>query len=134
MSIIAVTVASGNVGGGLGRAATMAVAEVVGGEIRSWDEYEVRWDLSHPQAGSGLLQIGEKPTDGGGDHRAPGHGGHHARIISFLREHHVDAVVAGHMGPPMAHSLERLGLTVVTGATGDARTAVLAVAGLLDEN
>ena len=106
--IIAVNIDGDVVGGGLGRAQTIAVAEVKDGQIVSWQEEPVRWDLAHEQVESGAVTGGS----------------HHARIVSFLREHKVDVVVAGHVGPPMMHTLELLGVRVVT-TTGSARQAVL---------
>ncbi|MFN8196065.1 MAG: NifB/NifX family molybdenum-iron cluster-binding protein [Nocardioidaceae bacterium] len=107
--IVCVPVAPNDeVGHGWGRAARVAVTEVSGGELVSWDEYDVRWDELH---------------DAGGE------GSHHARIVRFLKDHAVEAVVAGHMGPPMHHTLDKLGVAVHTGAVGDARDAVLAAVG-----
>ncbi|MDX5318020.1 MAG: hypothetical protein LPK38_01470, partial [Actinomycetes bacterium] len=72
--------AAGNVGGGLGRAARVAVARVEDGDITSWDEHEVAWDRLHDEG-----------TEGS----------HHARIVTFLREHHVNVVVAKGIGEGM---------------------------------
>jgi len=106
--IIAVNIDGDVVGGGLGRAQTMAIAEVKDGQIASWQEESVRWDIAHEQVESGAVTGGS----------------HHARIVKFLREHKVEAVIAGHVGPPMMHTLELLGVRVVI-ATGSARQAVL---------
>ena len=95
----------GSVGGGWGRAARVAVARVDGGRIVGWTEVDVRWDALHDEG-----------TEGG----------HHARIARFLIDQGVQVVVAGHMGPPMATMLERMGIAVHLDATGDARSAVLA--------
>jgi predicted Fe-Mo cluster-binding NifX family protein len=114
--IIAVNVVGGLVGSGLGRAATIAVADVEDSQIRSWEEYEVRWDLSHDQPAQPLT-VGTRPD--------ASHGSHHARIVSFMKEHGVQVVVTGHVGPPMAHTLDLMGITVVTGAIGDAKQAAL---------
>lgn len=96
---------AGRVGPHWGRAAKVAVAKVTGGAITSWAEYPVGWDITH-DAGS--------------------HGSHHARIVTFLREHAVEQVVAGGMGPGMVQVTARMGLRVTLGADGDARAAVLA--------
>jgi predicted Fe-Mo cluster-binding NifX family protein len=118
--IVAVNVVGQMVGGGLGRAQTMAVVDIESGRVISWQEYEVRWDLSHDQ-----IALGH--TGGPG---AVSHGSHHARIVSFLRDHAVEVVVTGHAGPPMAHTLDLKGVRLVTDVVGDARTAaVTAVAG-----
>jgi predicted Fe-Mo cluster-binding NifX family protein len=95
--------ADGQVAGGWGRANRVAVAEVAGGTIASWQEFEVGWDGLHDQG-----------TEGS----------HHARIARFLTDHGVNAVVAEHMGPPMQQMLGQMGLTVRLGASGDARQAV----------
>jgi len=87
-----------------GRAARVAIAEVTGEGIGVWQEYEVGWNALH---------------DAGTE------GSHHARVASFLKEHHVDAVLANHMGPSMAHMLERMGVKVLLGATGNAREAAI---------
>ena len=108
---IAVNVAGDEVGGGLGRAATMAVATVEDGAIASWTTVDVGWDVSHEQIDAGLAA----------------EGGHHARIVRFMREHEIRAVVAGHAGPPMVHTLGLMGIPVFS-AGGDAREAALAAA------
>jgi predicted Fe-Mo cluster-binding NifX family protein len=87
-----------------GRAPHVAVARVRAGEIVEWAEHAVRWDVLH-----------DTGTEGS----------HHARVIRFLRENDVTAVVASHMGPPMVTSITKLGLDLHLGATGDARQAVL---------
>jgi predicted Fe-Mo cluster-binding NifX family protein len=90
-----------------GRAHRVAIATVGEGGIEGWQEHEVAWDELH---------------DTGSE------GSHHARVARFLREHEVDAVVARRMGPAMHNMLGKMGLTVRTGASGDARAAALAVA------
>ena len=97
----------GQVGPHWGRARRVAVAQVSGGEIASWEEYDVGWDESH---------------DG-----PEGHGAHHARIVRFVREHGVQAVVVGGMGPGMVHIMAKLGIHVWHSAAGPARDAVLRV-------
>lgn len=111
--VIAVNVVGDQVGAGWGRARTVALATVLGGRIVSWDEEDVRWDLSHDQTGEGR---------------------HHADIVRFLREHGVHAVVTGHMGPPMANTLQKLGVLPLVNATGDAREAALAGAAFVAEH
>jgi len=88
-----------------GRADWVALAEVVNGEIVSWQEVEVSWSRLH-------------------DEGTPG--SHHARVVSFLREHHVEAVVANHIGDGMVRMMDTMSLPVHLGAAGDARAAVLA--------
>lgn len=89
-----------------GRADRVAVAEVDDGEIATWLEVEVWWSRVH-------------------DEGTPG--SHHARVVTFLREHKVEAVVANHIGAGMVRTLDTMGLPVHLGATGDARAAVRAV-------
>jgi predicted Fe-Mo cluster-binding NifX family protein len=87
-----------------GRAARVAVVEVRDGDLVRWEEFEVAWDQLH--------DVGTE-------------GGHHARVARFLQEHRIEVVVAGHMGEPMVQMLDRMGLEVQLGATGDAGRAVL---------
>ena len=70
--------------------------------IDDWQEYDVSWDSLH-----------DTGTEGS----------HHARVARFLRDHHVEAVAAHHMGAPMAHMLQKMGITVRLGETGNARDA-----------
>ena len=88
-----------------GRAHFVAVAEVNNGVLGRWDVHEVDWD---------------------GLHDAGTHGSHHARVISFLREQGVEAVVAPHMGEGMARMLDSAGLPVLPASPGDAKASVLA--------
>lgn len=100
--------ADGQVDHRWGRAARVVVAEIKDGSIATWDEFVVGWDRLH-----------DETTEGG----------HHARVARFLRDHHVEAVAAGHMGEPMVHTLERLGIAVHVGVAGDARQAAIVAAG-----
>jgi len=77
-----------------GRADWVAVANVVNGEIVSWQEVEVSWSRLH-------------------DEGTPG--SHHARVVSFLRRHQVEAVVANHIGDGMVRMLDTMGLPVASG-------------------
>jgi len=86
-----------------GRAARVAIATVDAGRITAWDEHAVAWDVLH--------DVGTE-------------GGHHARVAAFLKDHGVEVVVAGHMGPPMAQMLAKMRILARTGAQGDARAAV----------
>jgi predicted Fe-Mo cluster-binding NifX family protein len=90
-----------------GRAARVAVAEVVGGKVRRWDEYDVAWGRLH-----------EEDTEGG----------HHARVARFVQEHRASVVVAYHMGDPMLQMLGQMDIGVRLGVSGDARLAVVAAA------
>jgi predicted Fe-Mo cluster-binding NifX family protein len=99
----------GEVDSGWGRAQYVAVAELDPTGVLDWHEHHVRW---------------------GEAHEASAEGSHHALIARFLREHGVSIVLAGHMGPPMQHILEKMGVTVRLCISGDARVAARAV--LLD--
>jgi predicted Fe-Mo cluster-binding NifX family protein len=86
-----------------GRAQRVAIATVVGGTIKSWQEFDVGWGTLH---------------DAGPE------GQHHARVARFLEEHGVQRVVAGHMGDGMRQMLAKMNIAVRVGATGPARQAV----------
>jgi len=88
-----------------GKADWVALADVADGEIVSWQEVEVSWSRLH-------------------DEGTPG--SHHARVVTFLRDHHVEAVVVNHMGDGMVRMLDTMSLPVHMGAAGDARAAVKA--------
>ena len=87
-----------------GRAESIAVANVVNGEIESWHEVAVSWDRLHDEGTSAQ---------------------HHARVARFLRQNHVEGVVAHHVGDGMVRMLDTMKLPLFLEATGDARTAVL---------
>lgn len=105
--IVCVNVDGDQVGGGYGRARSMAIAAVADGAVTDWNVADVRWDVLHDEGPEGS---------------------HHGRIVRFLRDNGVEVVVTGHMGPPMQNTLAKLGLRVVLGATGDARAAAVAAA------
>jgi predicted Fe-Mo cluster-binding NifX family protein len=107
MMMCAPVTSEGMIDHGWGRADRVALADVVDGEIVSWHEVEVSWSTLH-------------------DEGTPG--SHHARVVTFLRDEHVEAVVVNHMGDGMARSLATMGLPVHVGASGDARAAVLGAA------
>ena len=88
-----------------GRTDWVAVADVVDGEIVTWQEIEVSWSRLHDE--------GEP-------------GSHHARVVKFLRDHDVEAVVANHIGDGMVRMFDTMGLPAYLGAAGDARAAVQA--------
>ncbi len=89
-----------------GRADRVAIADVTASGIGDWQEFDVGWSTLHDEG-----------TEGS----------HHARVARFLLDHHVEAVVANHMGEPMVHTLRQMGLEVRLGAIGDARLAAMAV-------
>lgn len=86
-----------------GRAERVVVASLDAGRIESWEEFDVGWDVLH---------------DSGPE------GGHHARIARFLRDHSVDVVTVDHMGPPMEHMLQKMGIRVLAHVSGNARNAI----------
>jgi predicted Fe-Mo cluster-binding NifX family protein len=47
-----------------------------------------------------------------------------SRLVKFLKEHGVEAVVANHMGDGMTRMLKTMEIPVHLGAQGDARAAV----------
>ncbi|HXX38554.1 MAG TPA: NifB/NifX family molybdenum-iron cluster-binding protein [bacterium] len=97
----------GQIGPRWGRADRVAIANVQGGALAGWQEFEVGWDRLH---------------DAGTE------GAHHARVARFLLEHHVETVVAQHVGEGMLGMLRQMGLQVRLGAVGDAREAAIAAA------
>jgi|GEM_PF-1295069 len=108
--VVAIAVGEGgSVGPRWGRAQRVAVATVHGGRLCNWEETEVGWGTVREE----------------GSERA-----HHARIARFVKQHGVQLVIAHHMGKEMLAMLERMGLQVQVPASGDAREAVLAAAGL----
>jgi predicted Fe-Mo cluster-binding NifX family protein len=90
---------------GWGRTHRVAVATASGSDVSEWQEFDVDWDTLHDEGTEGA---------------------HHARVARFLIEHHIDVVVAEHMGPGMTRMLTTMGIHVSLGADGDARAAVLA--------
>jgi predicted Fe-Mo cluster-binding NifX family protein len=89
-----------------GKAPMVAVATVgADGSIQQWDTFQVGWDELH--------DLGTE-------------GSHHARIVTFLREHEVDAVVATHVGPGMQRTLTSMGLPMLLATLPDAKASVSA--------
>jgi predicted Fe-Mo cluster-binding NifX family protein len=97
----------GTMGRAWGKAGTVAVARVNGGRIEDWREHPVGWDQSH---GRGT------------------HGAHHARVVTFLREQGVEAVLAHHVGEGMRWMLGSIGITLTEGVGGDVRAAMVEAA------
>lgn len=88
-----------------GRAPRVAVAEVVDGAVVSWAEHQVDWDVLHDEGT---------------------HGAHHARVMTFLKENGVEAVVSAEMGPGMARMLDTAKIPVLLASPGDAKASILA--------
>ena len=97
--------AAGRSAGAWGRAPGVAVGRVADGALADWQVHETDWDGSH---------------DGGT------HGSHHARIVSFLKENAVEAIVVDHVGPGMVRVLESMGIPMLRATPGDAQASVLA--------
>jgi predicted Fe-Mo cluster-binding NifX family protein len=87
----------------LGQANTVAICQVSNGVVTDWTEHVVGWDATY-----GIETLGV----------------HHPRVIRFLQQQHVDAVVADHLCDVMQTTLPKLGIAVHLGVTGDARGAV----------
>ncbi|MEN0071142.1 MAG: dinitrogenase iron-molybdenum cofactor [Propionicimonas sp.] len=98
----------GRSAGAWGRAHWVAVAQVSGPRIISWNIHEVGWDELHD---SGT------------------HGSHHARVVKFLKTESIEAVVVDHVGAGMARMLDTMGIPTLPATPGDARASVLAAAG-----
>lgn len=94
----------GLAGGSWGRAPKVALATTSGGKIVDWKEFDVCWDSLHDEGTAGS---------------------HHSRVARFLVDHHVEAVVAEHMGPGMVQMVDKLRIRTSFGAHGDARTSIL---------
>lgn len=107
MKVCVPIAANGAVDPRWGRADRVAVAEVVDGEIRDWQEYDVAWSVAH---------------DAGTE------GSHHARIARFLREHAVEAVAVHHVGEGMQRMLGTMGVRVAASPSDDPRAAARAAA------
>lgn len=97
----------GNVGGGWGRANTVAIATVSDGAVTAVETIEVGWNALHDEG-----------TEGS----------HHARIVRFLRDHNVTDVVTSHMGDGMQNTLTKLGIALRLGMSGDINAVIAAVA------
>ncbi|MGC3995635.1 MAG: NifB/NifX family molybdenum-iron cluster-binding protein [Propionicimonas sp.] len=87
-----------------GRARWIGIADVRDGTVSAWEIHEVGWDASHDEGT---------------------HGSHHARIVRFLREQRIEAVVVDHMGPGMVQVMNTMGIPVLPAAPGDAQASVL---------
>ena len=108
MRIAIPTTPAGQVDQSWGRAPRVTVAQVENAAVTEWNDFDVEWDRLHD---------------------ADGEGGHHARIARFLLDHNVDRVAAAHMGPGMTVMLDRMGIPVDLGVSGDGRAVALESAG-----
>lgn len=106
--IIAIPVdPEGQVGHSWGKAPAVAVARVGAAGVEDWAEFAVEWDRLHDEGT---------------------HGSHHARVVTFLRDHEVEVVAVRHVGDGMRRMLPSMGVRLVEGVAGPARTAVVEVA------
>ena len=88
-----------------GKAHWIGVASLVNGAVTTWQVHEVAWDVSHDEGT---------------------HGSHHARIVRFLKEHAIEAVVVDHMGPGMVQVMETMRIPLLPASPGDAQASILA--------
>jgi predicted Fe-Mo cluster-binding NifX family protein len=95
----------------LGQAPLVAVCRIDDGHIEDWSEHAVEWDTTY---GVDVLGV------------------HHPRVIRFLRDNEVEAVVADQVCDSMQSVLDSLVIRLYPGLTGDARAAVVSVAPTLD--
>ena len=107
MRVCVPVTADGQVDPRWGRAETVAVAEVSGGAITSWQEHQVGWGSLHDQG-----------TEGS----------HHARIARFLRDNQIETIAVNHVGAGMERMLGTMGIRIAGGLGGDARAAAQAAA------
>ena len=108
MNVCIPVTADGQTGPGWGRAQRLAFATTSAGEITEWRELDVGWNTSHDEG-----------TEGS----------HHARVARILIDHHVELVVAEHMGPGMVRMLATMKIRTSLGAHGDARAAITTAIG-----
>ncbi|MGV8848822.1 MAG: NifB/NifX family molybdenum-iron cluster-binding protein [Propionibacteriaceae bacterium] len=87
-----------------GRAHWVAVADIADAAIAGWQVYEVSWDDLH-DAGT--------------------HGSHHARIVTFLKEQQIEAIVVDHVGEGMQRLLATMSIPMLQATPGDAKLSVL---------
>lgn len=97
--------AAGRTEGGWGRAHWVAVATVADGAVTDWQVIETNWDGLHDEGT---------------------HGAHHARMVRFLKEHAIEAVVVGHMGDGMRRVLGTMQIPILPAQVGDAKASVVA--------
>ncbi len=105
MIIATPVTADGQSAAAWGKAHWIGVASVEDGAVTDWQVHEVGWDVSHDEGT---------------------HGSHHARIVLFLKEQGIEAVVVDHMGPGMVRVMETMGIPLLPASPGDAKASVLA--------
>ena len=103
---------SGQSAAAWGKAHWIGVASLQDGAVTTWQVHEVGWDVSHDEGT---------------------HGSHHARIVRFLKEQDIGAVVVDHMGPGMVQVMQTMRIPVLPASPGDAQAsevAAVAAAGI----
>lgn len=95
----------GNSAHAWGKAHWIGVAEVTDGAITAWEIHEVGWDVLHDEG-----------TEGS----------HHARVVRFLQDQGIAAVVVDHVGAGMFRMLTTMGIPILQASLGDAQTSILA--------
>ncbi|HIW28740.1 MAG TPA: hypothetical protein H9987_01840 [Candidatus Luteococcus avicola] len=115
---------------GLGRAPRVALLDVEDGVVTGQEIVETQWDVLHGDHGNAHGH--EHAACEHGHHNHPGEGAHHARIVTFLRDNKVEAVMAAHAGPPMVNTLSKMGLPFLTGQ-GDAAQLAVEAARIVSE-
>ena len=93
----------GTIGGGWGRASTVAIAKVVNGVVTDYRVEDVGWGALH-----------DTGTEGS----------HHARIVRFLNENGATVVATGHMGDGMQNTLGKMGVKVYLEVSGEAKAVL----------
>ncbi len=96
--------AEGHSAAAWGRAHWVAVAEVSEDALTGWQVHEVSWDDLH-DAGT--------------------HGAHHARVVTFLKEQGIEAIVVDHVGEGMQRMLATMSIPMLPASVGDAKLSVL---------
>ncbi len=95
--------ADGTIHDRLGKANTVAICKLEDGQVSDWTEHVVEWDTTY---GVDVMGV------------------HHPRIMRFMQDQKVDAVVADNVCDVIQRSLPNVGVTVHPGFTGDARSVV----------
>jgi predicted Fe-Mo cluster-binding NifX family protein len=78
---------------------------VTDGAIASWEVHEVAWDVLH-----------DSTT----------HGSHHARVVTFLKDQGIQAIVVDHVGDGMKRMLATMEIPLLPASPGDAKESVAA--------
>ena len=75
------------------------------GTIADWQVHEVSWDVLHDDST---------------------HGSHHARVVTFLRNNGIQAIVVDHVGEGMQRMLSTMDIPLLPATPGDAKASTLA--------